>query len=310
MADASVRARAVAWVLLSAAAFALMAVSVRQATHEVHPFHLVFLRSLFGVLLMVPWIAHRGVARLRTRQWRPYAARAVFELLTMACLFLALSRLALAEAVTLSFTLPLFGTIGAAVVLREVVRAPRWVAVGVGFAGVLVLVRPGFETVSPYAAVALLAAASAAASALVVKRLARTEPADVIVFYMGVMVTPLSLLPAVFLWRTPSMTALGWIVAVTALGTLAHLAVTRSLALADASFVMPWKYVQLVGAAVLGYICYGETLDAWGFVGAALIVTAAVWVTLREARDARAPAAAALTASQPSPTHVGAPTFR
>src|SRR5262245_54924269 len=123
---------AVAWIVLSAAAFAVTAAAIRQATQELHPFHAVFLRCALGAVLIFPWLARRRLSRVRTKHIKVYVLRAVFEFLNVALLFLALSKLPLAQAATLSFTLPLFGALGAAIFLREKIGGRRWKTVILG----------------------------------------------------------------------------------------------------------------------------------------------------------------------------------
>lgn len=278
------RYRAIGWIVLSAAAFALTAVAMRRVTQDLHPFQAVFLLSVTGALVILPWILFRGGARLRTTHVRAYALRAVFEFMVMTCLFLAFSKLPLAQVATLSFTLPLFGLLGAALFLHEQIGGRRWKAVVSGFVGVLVVLRPGLDTVSPHALFALLAAAAAAGSMLVMRRLALTEGAALIVFYMAVLVAPMSVVPAMVVWQWPSLSACGWVVVVAVLSILAHGSLARSLALAEASLIMPWKYLQLLFVVLLGYGVYGERVDQWTCIGAALIVGAVLWVTQGERR--------------------------
>jgi drug/metabolite transporter (DMT)-like permease len=278
--------RAVGWVVLSAAAFALTAVAMRRVTQDLHPFQAVFLLSVTGALVTLPWVLFRGGARVWTTHVRAYALRAVFEFMVMTCLFLAFSKLPLAQVATLSFTLPLFGLLGAGLFLHEQIGGRRWKAVVLGFVGVLVVLRPGLDTVSPYALFALLAAAAAAGSMLVMRRLALTEGAALIVFYMAVLVAPLSVVPSMAVWQWPSISGYGWVVVVAVLSILAHGSLARSLALAEASLIMPWKYLQLLFVVLLGYCVYGERVDQWTCTGAALIVGAVLWVTQGE-RPAR-----------------------
>jgi drug/metabolite transporter (DMT)-like permease len=209
-----------------------------------------------------------------------------------------------AEAVALSFTTPLFATIGAALILGERVRARRWTATLVGFAGVLVIVRPGSVALDWGAGLAILSMALSAGVTLIVKNLTRTERPDVIATYMVLIMTPMSLAPALFVWSWPAAHIWPWLVAMGAMGSCGHMCFLRSFALAEASAVMPYDYTRMVFAAVIGYVFFAEVPDDWTWVGAAIIAGAAIYIAHREAqlRQSAATLAGASAGEAPPPT--------
>jgi drug/metabolite transporter (DMT)-like permease len=193
----------------------------------------------------------------------------------------------LAEATALSYTTPLFATLGAVLFLGEVVGKRRWWALFAGFVGTMIILRPGIETITLPALYAIGGAVFVATSALLVKVLSRTDSPDTIVLYMAVFSTPLSLIAALFVWVTPSLETLLWMTGIGLFSTLAHLAYTRSFAIADASVVLPYDYIRLLMVAALGFGVYGEVLDFWTWVGAGVIIGAAFYIARREALQAR-----------------------
>lgn len=271
----------------AALGFALMNVLVRVGSGELDPLQIAFLRNVFALAFLLPWLQRVGLAALRTRRPGLHVGRAVLGLAAMITWFTALSLLPLAEAVALNFTVPLFATAGAALVLGEVVRRRRWTATVLGFLGVLVILRPGAEALAPAAALPVLAALLMAASALAVKSLSRTDNATAMVVIMHLLLTPLSLVPAMFVWRWPSWGTLALMVLLGLVATLAHLALTRAYTKADASAVMPFHYAQLPLVALLGYLLFGEVPDPWTWAGAAVIAGSAVYIARREAQLAR-----------------------
>src|SRR5262249_18515261 len=153
-----------------------------------------------------------------------YTLRSATGVISMMAWFWSVSLLPITEATALGFTAPFFTTILAALVLREEVRLRRWAAVIIGFLGTLVILRPGTgEIATCGAGVALLAALTQACSVIMVKTLARTESPNAIVAYMSIYLTPMSLVPALFVWSWPSWVMLGWMALVGFVGTLAHL---------------------------------------------------------------------------------------
>jgi drug/metabolite transporter (DMT)-like permease len=252
-----------------------------------HPFQIAFLRNLSALLFMLPWMLRHGRGGLATGRLGAYFWRAGIGLIAMLTWFSAIAYLPLAEAVALNFTVPLFATAGAALFLGEVVRARRWTATAVGFLGVIIILRPGFVEFTPVMALPIIAAGFTAATTLIVKSLSRTEAPATIVAYMNLLLTPLSLLPALFVWRWPTPTewALGLFVGLCAV--LAHIVFTRAFVQADASAVMPFDYMRLPFVALVGYLLFAEVPDGWTWVGAAVIAGAAIYIAHRESRLTR-----------------------
>lgn len=271
----------------AAVGFSLMAGLIRYATGSLDPLQVVFFRNFFALLFMLPWLMHAGLGGLRTRRLGLHLVRACAGLLAMTCWFAALAVLPLAQAVALNFTVPLFATAGAALVLGEVVRARRWSATIIGFAGVLVIVRPGMQAVTPALLLPVAAALFIAAAILMVKSLTRTENPNAMVFYMNLFLAPLSLIPALFVWRWPAWDVLAALLLLGLLAALSHLLVARAFAKADASAVVPFQYARLPFTALIAYVAFAEVPDVWTFIGAAIIAGAAIYIAHREAKLAR-----------------------
>jgi drug/metabolite transporter (DMT)-like permease len=252
-----------------------------------HPFQIAFLRNVFALAFMLPWLVRHGRVGLRTQRLNMHLWRAAVGLVAMLTWFSAIAYLPLAEAVALNFTVPLFATAGAALFLGEAVRARRWTATAVGFLGVVVILRPGFTEFTPLMTLPVIAAGFMAVSILLVKSLSRTEAPAAIVTYMNLLLTPLSLLPALFVWRWPTLTELGLGLFIGLCAALAHNAFTRAFVQADASAVMPFDYSRLPFVAVVGYLLFAEVPDGWTWVGAAIIAGAAIYIAQRESRVAR-----------------------
>jgi drug/metabolite transporter (DMT)-like permease len=275
--------------VLGAACVATQNGLIRMASSEVHTFEVVFFRNLFGLLAMLPLIARFGPGMLRAKTpWRLLSMSAI-HLLSMICYFLAIAYLPLAEVIALSFSKPLFVTLGAALLLGEIVRARRWSAVLFGFLGVLIVLRPGAEAISPYAGVVLLGTTMGAAVSLMIKRLTRIDSAPTIVWHQALFATALALPLCLVHWRTPSLQ--GWLLlaAIGALGTLAWLSATRALALIDASAAAPFEFLRLPFAALLAFWWFAEAPSVWTWIGGGVIFASTFYIARREAK--RPPAA-------------------
>ena len=280
--------------------FALMAVAVRLASATLHTFEVAFFRNFFGLVATLPLLLRHGPVLLKTDRMPRYLFRSLIGVLGMFCGFWAIGNLPLAQAIALSYSTPLFVTVAAVWWLGEQVRARRWIAVTVGFIGMLVIVRPGTEGFTAGSLVAVLAAVLSAAVAIQIKQLSSTEPADRIVLWTTLLWVPMSLGPALFVWEWPGGITWLWVIASGLLGTAAHLLWTRAIKLGDVSALTPISFVQLVVVAVFGYLLFDERLDRWTILGAVIIFAANVYIAHREAQLARRDASEApVAASKP-----------
>lgn len=267
--------------------FASMAVFIRLAAEGVPALEIVFFRNFFALLILLPLLWRSGMAMLRTEKLGLYGLRAALNITGMFAGFTALTMIPLAEATALSFTAPLFVTIGAVLVLGEVVRMRRIAALAVGFLGVLVIVGPQFGGVSLGTGLALVNAVLLAMTALVVKRLTVTEPVDAIVLWMVLLSTPLSFIPALFVWQWPDAATLVSLVCLAAAGTIGHLCWTKAWSLAEITQLQPLEFIRLPLTAIAGYLIFFEEPTAAVWLGGAIIFLSTAYITRREAQIAR-----------------------
>jgi drug/metabolite transporter (DMT)-like permease len=257
---------------------------VRHLTHSLDPLQVVFFRNAFGLLAMLPWLLRHGPAVLRTERLGLHALRAAIGIVAMVCWFTTLALLPLAEATALSFTAPIFTSLLAMLLLGEVMRARRWTATAVGFAGALIILRPGLTSLQPAALLAIVTALVWAGSTILVKVMARTESAGAIVTWLVLFSTPVSLLAALFVWQTPTLAQLGLAALLGTAGSAGHFCMTRALAVAEASAVMPFDYLRLPVVAGIAYLAFGEVPDLWVWLGGAVIAASGLYIVQREAR--------------------------
>jgi drug/metabolite transporter (DMT)-like permease len=212
--------------------------------------------------------------------------------------FLAVALLPLAEATAIGFTVPLFSTILAALVLGEATGKWRWGAVAAGFAGVLLIVQPGSGEVPLLgASVAVLAALLTASVTIVIRRLGRTEPATTTVFWFAISsLLPLGLLMLLF-GRAHDAATFAILAGVGLSGGLAQLTLTASLRLAPVALVMPMDYSMLLWSTLLGLWLFAELPTPWVWVGAPVIIGSGLVIVWREHRLARRAALSAPAAS-------------
>jgi len=293
--------RAALLMLGSTMAFGLMAVAIRYATRYVPTQEVAFFRNAFGLLALLPMLLRPGHAPLKTQQLPRYFLRSAIGLGSMLCAFWALGHLPLAQAVSLSYSTPLFVTIAAVLWLGETVRVRRWAAVVVGFIGVLVIVRPGTAGFTAGSLVAVAAALLSSLVAIQIKQLTRVDSADTVVLYTYVFWVPLSLVPALFVWVWPTGTAWLWLLATGVLGTIGQLLWTRALRLGEVSALTPISFLQLPLVTLFGWLLFNESVDRWTITGAGIILAANAYIAHREAvLSRRAASAAASAAAKPA----------
>jgi drug/metabolite transporter (DMT)-like permease len=196
--------------------------------------------------------------------------------------FTALTLIPLAQVTALSFTGPLFVTIGAVLFLGEVIRARRIAGIIVGFFGTLVILQPGFTEISFGAMMALASTLSIAMASLIVKKLTATETPEAIVTWMVVMQSPLALIPAISVWQWPTLQAWVYLWAMALTATIAHICFTRAFRLVDITALQPLEFIKLPFTVFLAWIVFAEWPDLWTWVGGTMIFASTVYITQRE----------------------------
>ena len=262
----------------------------RHVLLGVHPFEVAFFRSFFGLLFIVPWLARQGLLPFKTKRLPLHFLRSLIHVTGVLAFFVALKLIPLAEATALFFLAPIVSTALAAIFLHEVVRLPRWAAVAVGFCGMLVIVRPGVAVIEIGTLMALFSSAGAAVGMLIMKNLARTDKAITITVYMTCLMTPMLLLPASFFWTWPSWTLLGWLAAIGLSATLGQYLTATAFRVADVSVVTPLMFLQLVWAALIGFVFFGEIPDVFLWVGGSMIFASVAYLAYRERSNGKLPA--------------------
>jgi drug/metabolite transporter (DMT)-like permease len=283
--------RAAGLMLASTVFFAAMALTIKLASRHLPTFEVAFFRNFFGLVAALPLLARHGTSLLHTPRLGRYVFRCLIGIVSMFAGFWAIGHLPLAQAISLSYSSPLFVTVFAALLLGEQVRLKRWTAVAVGFVGVLVLLRPGADSFNVMSLIAVSAAVFNALVSIQIKELSRTEPADRIVFWTTALWVPMSLLPALFVWTWPHGMTWLWVVLAGTLGTCGHMLWTRALKLGEVSALTSISFMQLPLVAIAGYLWFGETLDRWTLIGASIIVLSNAYITHRAARAAQRAAA-------------------
>ena len=282
--------------LLSALLFSIMSALIRGLGDVVPLGQIVFFRSAFAIVPVVIIYALRRELAAAVRTARPFGhvGRGLVGIAGMFLSFAALARLPLANATAIGFAAPLITVALAALVLKERVRLYRWSAVGIGFAGVLVMLLPYLDIASAASAgdaaqifgavLGLAAAFCNAASVIQTRRLTDSESTSAIVLYFSLICALAALATLPFSWHTPTGKEFAALSAIGLIGGFSHILLTESYRYAPTSVVAPFDYTSIFWAFVLGYAMFGEVPTVLVFVGAAIIALAGLFVIWRERR--------------------------
>ncbi len=285
----------IAWmVVASAVAVSTHAMIRHVAETGMHPFEVTFFYNLFTLPIILPLVLQGGTSVLRTRRHGLMFARASMHLASMLLFFFGLTLMPLATASALTFLAPLFAVLLAAIFLKEGFSTRRVLALLMGFAGMLIIVRPDPGDLDANALVLVGAALLWGAVLVVIKVLSRTESSSTITVWMALMMAPMAFLPALPFWTTPTLLQLGWLALAGILGAFAQWATAQALKVGSTNAVMPIDFLRLVWGAAIGLAAFGEFPDAFTWLGGIVIFGSSMWLAWREGRAGR-------RAANPSP---------
>lgn len=285
------------WLVSGGFIFTCNGVMIRLLSEQIEGVQTAFFRAFFSVILLAPMMLGGRVKPWHSRRLVGHFWRTFMGTISMVLGFYAVAMLPLADATALGFSQPLFSVCVAALVVGEKVGWRRWVATLVGFVGVLVMVRPGADSLEPGALVALSNAAAVAFSILLVKRLSDSETPLMILTQFAIWSTLLLAVPAIWVWRWPD--GWGWTLAVgvSASATVGQYFWVQAFKAGEMSAVAPFEYLRLPFAVFMGWMIFGQMPEIWTYVGAAIVIGSALYIAQREATLARERRRAALRAT-------------
>lgn len=261
--------------------FGAMMAGIKAVGTAVPLVQVLFIRQIIVTMLLLPLFIRGFPAALRTHHPGLQFLRGALSLGAMLCGFTALLHIPLADVTALGFAKVLFVTIGAVIILHEKVGMRRWVATGVGFVGVLIMLRPGGDGIGYYYMLTLLGALFGAGITITVRVLSQSERTETILFYQAVFMILSLAIPTLVLWKQPDAHQWMLIALVGVTGTGGQYLITRAHQTGEASALAPLDFVRLLIATVIGYFIFAELPDSTTFAGAALVVGATVYTMHR-----------------------------
>jgi len=259
---------------------------VRSMADDVHPLQAAFMRYGFGTLLLLPMLLKFEKTDFELKLMGGHVLRGIVHAFSVLLWFYAVTKINLTDLTALSFTSPVFVTIGAFLFLGERFSYRRLAGIVVAFLGAVVILRPGIEVISIGAIAILISSPFQAVSTLIAKHLARHTSIYAMVFYLSLFVTLISAIPTAFVWNNPSLHTIGLTFGAGVMATAAHFCWSKSFQIAELSFTQPGFYFTLIWAVSIGYFAYDEWPDIWSGLGAAIIIGATAYIAARERRAA------------------------
>ena len=279
--------RGILWLSLGAFLFSVVDVFVKSLGGRFHPIEISFFRYSCGLIFLMPVFFCMGIANLKTERLPLHLLRMGLAFVAQLGIFITVIHLPLADATAFMFSKPLFTTVVAVFMLREVVSGRRWGATLIGFIGVLVLVRPGSEAINPIALVAVASAMTFAVANVLIRKMSVTEPTGRILFYYHIGGVILFGGPAAYVWTMPI--GLEWLllISIGGLTTIGIFCFMRAFTVGEANAVGPAENLRLIYATVFGFVLFSEIPSVWTVVGAAIIVASTVYIARVEAQRGR-----------------------
>jgi len=280
----SANLRAILWMVVTTMLFVVVTGIIRYMGSNLPAVQASFIRYAIGLVMLAPVVMRAFREEIPGDLWRSFAIRGFVHGVGVILWFYAMARIPIADVTAIGYLTPIFVTIGAAYFLGETFKLRRIAGVVVGLLGALVILRPGFQEISSGQLAQLFAAPIFAVSYLFAKQLTgRTSPETIIA--MLTLFCTITLLPgALWVWETPTMMELALLGCTAIVATTGHYTMTRALKAAPISVTQPVLFMQLVWAAALGVLMFGEPLDPFVLLGGGVIVAAATYISYREAK--------------------------
>lgn len=278
----------IGFMVLAMFCFAVMNVGVQALSKTMPSETMVFWRNIGSLIVVCSWIALRyDMSAIKTPHIRQHIWRSAIGLVGMEMWFYSITIMPVTFATAITFTAPIFATLMAIVFLGERAGMRRWTAISIGFIGMLIILRPDTRGMDENVLIVLVASVLMAVTGIMVKHLSKSEAPETIVFYMALVMTPLSFPLALAQWQVPNLQEFYLLIPVAVSSTCAHLFIARAFKRCDIVALMPFDFLRLVFTALLAYILFGEILDIYSYIGAAVIVASTVYIAHREAQANR-----------------------
>jgi drug/metabolite transporter (DMT)-like permease len=273
--------------MISALGYSASIAIVHHLVIRLPIFEIALARNIFGLMFMLPWLTKVGFSAMRTSHLGKHAIRGVLSASNVWLLFAALAYAPVADVSAITFMMPIGASVLAVFVLRERTSFIQWIAILIGFAGALVVIRPGMAEFNPGLLFAVGAVFAGSMVAMMIKTLLKYDSGDTVAAWLFISHIVLGIVPAILVWITPTLEEVLWLILLGWLGAVIQRTFNRAMAVADATVVLPYNFTRLIWAALFGFLFFAEIPDIWTWVGGTVIFISSVWLTRINARRSR-----------------------
>jgi drug/metabolite transporter (DMT)-like permease len=266
------------------ASLSLLAIAARELAPRHNPMELQVVRHGMSLLILAPFVIRAGLRSFQTTNLKLQLFRNVSHFAATIGWYTAVTLLPLAEVFAIEFTTPVWVAVLAVLFLGEKMNVGRVVALVLGIAGILVILRPGFNDVGPGTWMMVATAFGFAIANACTKGLTRTDSVLTVLLWMSMLQGLMAVVGASFDWTAPTVDEIPWLIVIGVTGLGAHYSLAKALTLADVSLVNPVDFLRLPLIAVVGFLAYGEGVDVLVLVGAGIIFFGNYYSIRRENR--------------------------
>lgn len=277
------------WMVFSTLCSATMIIMVRFVEKEVSVAQMIFLRNIFASMMFIPFVAFKGYSFLKTKRLKNHLYRALSGVIAMMIFFHCIREMKASTLVAITYTTPIFASLMAYYKFHDKPGVHRIASIVLGFAGALIVIRPGLDGFTPLSLLMLVCSFFWALSSILIKDLGKTELPGTITFYLTIYMSLITL-PIVFFvegWKNPSMESILWIVGIALVSNLLQYSQAKALAMADMSFVYPFDYTRLIFTSIFTFIIFHEIVDLPTVLGSVVIIGSAVYTAYRESKKGK-----------------------
>tara|TARA_E500000178_G_C16950373_1_gene720937 strand:+ start:384 stop:1271 length:888 start_codon:yes stop_codon:yes gene_type:complete len=275
------------WMLIASANFVILNTLVKYLSTDYHLFQIIFFRSLFAVIFLIPFVYKDGIKSLRTHSIKLQLIRSFIAIGGMYLWFYSIANIPLAKATAINFTSPVFGALFAIYILKEKVKKRRVIAIIFSFIGAMIIIRPGLINFDINMITVLIASILMGLAAIFIKKLSMIDHPNSVVLYMPLLITVMSLIPCILNWSSPNYFDFFLFISMGLVAILAHLAITKAFSLSDATYVLIFDYFRLPITAILAFYIFNEVTSLYVWIGGLLIFASSTYIINREKKEGK-----------------------
>ncbi len=267
------------WVISACFFVALMIAIVRKTSQDLHVTQILMMRCFFSVLLLSPLIIKTNGKVFQTKKLKLHFLRSISGFVAMLSWFYVVTQIPLPEAVSITFIVPILTTLAAILILKEKVSKRLWISLLIGLVGVLIIIRPGFETVTIAHYISLVTAILWSISNILTKKLTKTDKPSTAVLYLALLIFIMSIPVAAPYLKAMNFNQLIWLFFLGLSANLAHFSLSTAYSKTELSILQPFDFTRLVFISVIAYFAFGELVDIYMIIGSIIIIISSVYLT-------------------------------